>query len=840
MVDFRKRLATASTAIKTNPIEIYETLDRASDKNALRPAQLSVLNNWWETYQSQKDVILKLHTGQGKTLLGLLILQSKLNQQKGPVLYLCPTHNLVNQTCEQARQFGFKYCIINPDKSIPNDFLESKSILITSVQKLFNGLTKFGLNNQSEMTGCVVLDDSHACIDAIQSAFTIKIKNTEDAYQNLVQLFENELEKQGMGTFMDIKNKNHDAFLLVPYWAWQDKAYEVTKLLSEQQDKTNIKFAWRLIKDSISECQCLISGSHIEISPYLNPIEQFGTFSKAEHRVLMSATTNDDSFFIKGLGLEKNAILKPLSYPNEVWSGEKMILIPSLIDETLDREKIIREFSPTVRNREYGVITLVPSFAQSEVWEQAGAQISKSESIDDDISVLKSGDFDDCRVLVNRYDGIDLPDNTCRVLIIDSKPYAQNLPDRYQEYCRTDSEVILVKIAQKIEQGLGRGVRGERDYCVIILTGSELVSSIRSKRTRKFFSSQTQTQIEIGLEITEITKEEAKPSTNKIEIVKGLIRQCLKRDEGWKLFYVDKMNGAPIVEREKRVLNVLQLEKDAEVKYKSGDFDKAAEIVQKLIDEYVTESSEKGWYLQEIARYLYPKSKTESNTKQIAAHKLNTFLLKPREGMNLAKISFISQNRIQNITKWVKQFDNYEQLSIHLDETLNNVQFGVKAEKFEGAINELGQILGFSTEQPDRERGEGPDNLWCIRDNDYILIECKNEVKEQRNEINKTEVGQMNNACAWFLREYGHTYKPIMIVPTKKVTTAAGFSNSDVEIMARKSLSTLIRNVKGFFKEFKGLDFNDLSKEQIQKYIDHHLLGVNDLKTKYSEKHIQK
>ena len=28
-------------------------------------------------------------------------------------------------------------------------------------------------------------------------------------------------------------------------------------------------------------------------------------------------------------------------------------------------------------------------------------------------------------VLVNRYDGIDLPDNTCRILIFDGKPYSE-------------------------------------------------------------------------------------------------------------------------------------------------------------------------------------------------------------------------------------------------------------------------------------------------------------------------------------------------------------------------------------------------------------------------------
>jgi replicative superfamily II helicase len=51
---------------------------------------------------------VKLHTGQGKTLVGLLMLQSRLNAGKGPVVYLCPDHFLIAQTCEQARQFGIR------------------------------------------------------------------------------------------------------------------------------------------------------------------------------------------------------------------------------------------------------------------------------------------------------------------------------------------------------------------------------------------------------------------------------------------------------------------------------------------------------------------------------------------------------------------------------------------------------------------------------------------------------------------------------------------------------------------------------------------------------------
>ena len=104
MIDFKKRLGDKKTSAKSlEPTQIYNTLDRHSDKGPLRPAQESILDEWHRTRRHQRDVIVKMHTGQGKTLIGLLILQSKLNEDIGPALYLCPNNHLVDQTVAQAR-----------------------------------------------------------------------------------------------------------------------------------------------------------------------------------------------------------------------------------------------------------------------------------------------------------------------------------------------------------------------------------------------------------------------------------------------------------------------------------------------------------------------------------------------------------------------------------------------------------------------------------------------------------------------------------------------------------------------------------------------------------------
>ncbi|MFV8356383.1 hypothetical protein ACNQGB_09415 [Flavobacterium sp. XS1P32] len=70
MINFKKRLEGSKPDLKVNPIELYDTLDRASDKGPLRPSQYAILEDWHKNYREDKDSIIKLHTGQGKTLIG--------------------------------------------------------------------------------------------------------------------------------------------------------------------------------------------------------------------------------------------------------------------------------------------------------------------------------------------------------------------------------------------------------------------------------------------------------------------------------------------------------------------------------------------------------------------------------------------------------------------------------------------------------------------------------------------------------------------------------------------------------------------------------------------------
>lgn len=827
MVDFSKKLGKKLVEAVTDPVALYDTLDRAVDKGPLRPAQLAVLKEWSEQRRQDRDVIIKLHTGQGKTLIGLLLLQARLNETSSPAIYLCPDNYLIRQTVEQAKQFGIATCVA--ESELPQSFLDGREILVTSVQKLFNGLTRFGLDNASVMLGTLLMDDAHACSDRIRQSSTITLKHDHGAYSELLALFRDHLRGQGAGSLADIDNGKHGAVLPVPYWAWLEHDDDVARILSNHAESSAIRFAWPLVKDSLGSCRCIFSGTSLEIEPFLAPLDRFGSYQHAELRVYMSATVTDDAFLVKGLRLAPETIAAPVTYAKERWSGEKMVLMPSLIDDTLGRSEIVRAYGKEHSQFNYGVVALAPSFKRTRDWDKYGALVAKNDTLASAVAGLRDGDFKKTVVLVNRYDGVDLPDSMCRLLILDSKPYSERLVDLYEEQCRASSEATLMRTVRAVEQGLGRSVRGEKDYSVILIAGADVVRLLRDSRSKKYFSVQLNTQIELGIEAAEMARDDVRNGEQPLTALLGLLHQCLDRDSSWKAFYAERMNSVVAGIANERILKLYERELQAELKHLAGDYQGAADDLQAALDEGVVESGDQSWYLQEMARYLYAGKRGKSHSLQTTAFSRNRRLLRPSEGVTVAQLELVSHGRMERIADWASRFESYEQLSIAVADIVTNLAFGVSADKFERALNELAPALGFKGEMPDKEWKEGPDNLWAIGDNQYLLWEVKSEVKTTRSEISKYEANQMNTSCTWFLRHYkGCDHSPLMIIPTHKLGNAAAFAHP-VAVLAEVELSKFTKAVRGFFKSLESMNLKDLASDELQTLVLSHKLDRQSL-----------
>ena len=841
MVNFKNKLKEKQLEKKIDPIELYETLDRKSVVGPLRPAQESILNQWFNSHKDDRDLIVKLHTGEGKTLIGLLILQSRINMGDGPCLYVCPNRYLVEQVRLEAEKFGIPHEILLDGYELNHDFLSGNKILITHAQKVFNGKSIFGIGTGSTRVGTIILDDSHTCIDVIKSSFTVKIsKENEDLYQKILTLFEDNLIEQGEGSLLDIKDGDYSTLMTVPYWAWIEKKSSLLKILSEYRNEQCIKYSWDLIKDSIEKYDCYITGNKIEISPYSIETKKFGVFEHAKHRILMSATTQDDSFFIKGLNFNVDSVKKPLRNQEQPWSGEKMIILPSLINDTLDRTLIITQLMRMEQNK-FGIVSLVPNTKKTVIYANQGGIIINAKNIFEEIDKLKKGVFTQVVVVNNRYDGIDLPDESCRILVIDSKPYFENLCDQYEEKCRPDSDIVNKKIAQKIEQGLGRGVRGEKDYCVILIIGNDIVNFMRNKKTREYFSEQTRKQIDIGLEISKFAQEDTVTTQNPLNSLFELMCQCIRRDEGWKAYYLDEMDKIKEDTNSLKIYDILEEEKQIEDCFMQDEYIQAFELMQKFIDKYQDMSNyDKGWYLQQLARYSYYVDKTKFNALQKSAFRLNNELLKPISGINYVRVSYVDCNRLAKIREFLNEFENYQELTLFMNEILENLTFGVEHEKFEYSLQKVGELFGFISQRPDKEIKKGPDNLWCCSNNEYIIFECKNEVSDTRKAIKKSEAGQMNNHCGWFETEYGTKVKVsrFMIIPTKNLEYSANFTH-EVKIIRKNGLKKLRNMVKEFVHELHIYDLKNITDEKLQDIIDRNEVYPEKLKVDFSENYIQ-
>ena len=220
-----------------------------------------------------------------------------------------------------------------------------------------------------------------------------------------------------------------------------------------------------------------------------------------------------------------------------------MILAPSLIDRSLEAE--IPGLCKWVAENEYNVVVLVPSFKAAERWTKAGTTLAQGDEVSKTVERLRTskGSF---VVLANRYDGIDLPDAACRVLVIDGVPTGESYYEQYVSSVRSDSTLVTGRVAQTIEQGLGRGVRSGKDFCVVLLCGSHLVQFVGVKERLNLFSPETKQQFLIGQEIVKQTKEDEGTPRDKLI---SLMRICLRRDAAWKAYHAKKMvRLAPVVQ----------------------------------------------------------------------------------------------------------------------------------------------------------------------------------------------------------------------------------------------------------------------------------------------------
>jgi len=248
----------------------------------------------------------------------------------------------------------------------------------------------------------------------------------------------------------------------------------------------------------------------------------------------MSATLADDSVLISSMGLKIADISNIITPEKANDIGERLMIFPKFLNPNISDEEIKDKIFNLAT--QYNVVVLVPSQERAQFWNESKSvqvQVLSSglDNIQSGVDKLKSGEFKGLTILVNRYEGIDLPDDACRVLVIDGLPNMRNELEIAIRGINPNDKRLCREQIQKIEQGMGRGIRSNNDYCSIVLIGDKLADVIVNQEGKDFFSSATLEQWNLSKSLwNQLMKTSEKPSLDEIF---ELTKYIFQRDEGW-------------------------------------------------------------------------------------------------------------------------------------------------------------------------------------------------------------------------------------------------------------------------------------------------------------------
>ena len=808
-IDFSDMLGD-DDEVALHPRDIFFTLNRASNFSFPRDIQTEVMNRWFEG-RDNRDNVIKLNVGSGKTLVGLLLLQSSLNERKGPALYVSPDNQLSQQVMKEAKALGID---VTDD---PRDagYAAGEKICVITVYRLFNGKSIFGVGAGRIAIGTIVIDDAHACVSTITQQFRISLPSTHDTYKNIVAAISEDLKGYNEAAFLDIEVGDPRARMEVPFWSWDSHHTQILHALHEHRGDDELKLTYPLLKEILRQCRCVVGGQYLEIEPYCPATDLIQPFRLAKRRIYMTATLADDSVIVTHFGANPNNLAKPIVPSSSQSMGERMILMPQDLNSdltTADVRELLTELAQKVN-----VVVILPSTLAAKNWKHDAHQVLVGDGVADGIEKLRKG-LVGLTVLVNRYDGIDLPGDACRVLAIVDLPEVSSYADLVDAEVLNGTTLNLRRQLERIEQGMGRGVRSNDDYCAVLLLGPKLTSRLRSPDGMAMLTPATAAQLELS---RRIAKKLDTPSINEI---KNVILQCVDRDPDW-------------IKVSKKVL--VSLKTDDELRLDPGKLairaafdtaranqhEAAVAILDKAIDA-TAEGQVKAWLLSRKAAFLHPMDADGAQKSLVAAHGMEPGVIKPMHGTTYKKLApATGKQAAALITSHHDRFMDPTAMKLFADELCSDLRFSPETfNNFEAAVNDLAWFIGIKGQRPEKDYKEGPDNLWALPNGSFLVIECKNGVTTSSG-ISKRDAGQLGQSIAWFSARYPAS-TPVPVIIHNDHTLGQGASVvPGMRVIACPHLEKLRKNLRGFAKQLVNPDVAKNASQVAKRLVQFELSG---------------
>lgn len=785
-VDFNQLSRGSPADRATEPRRIFAALPSKNPKYSYPRDVQSEVWDQWHARRNEPDLVIKMNTGGGKTLVGLLQLKSSLNEGLGPAAYVVPDNYLAEQVRKEAAALGIA-TTADPRSA---DFLGGKAILVANVYKLVNGLSVFGTaGSQPRIAiGTLLIDDAHACVATVEEQFTLSIESGHKAYGALLDLFAADLSHQSKPGYLDIKHGDPSAVLQVPFWAWADRQDHVLKILHPYRKDEGFLFVWPLISESLPICRAAISSNGIEIAPPCPPIDRIPSVTSAKRRIYMTATLPDDSVLVTHFAADPSSVAKPITPKTAGDLGDRMILTPldthPGVDETEVHSVLVRLAAS------YNVVVIVPSKRRAQLWKHIAVATYDRNTIEAGVSRLKAGHVG-LVVLVNKYDGIDLPGDACRVLAIDGLPESYGDLDRLDALALSDTDAFVTRQIQRIEQGMGRGVRSNEDWCAVLLLGSRLTERLYTAGASVKFSPATRAQLDLSRSVADLLRN--KPLSE----LEPVILQCLNRDSAWVTASRSALDGV-VYDGERPVSEVAVAQRAALDLAVVGQYRKAADAMDPVLNK-TANTKERGWLKAQAAAYRHLDDPVAAQNLLTSALADNRAVMKPRHGVGYTRLSGHA-DQAQRCVEVLSRYSDSGSLLVAVAATLDDLMpHPDSTEQFEQAWHQLGTDIGLASQRPERDQGDGPDVLWMLGDRRALVTECKSGVTTDS--ISRHDAAQLSHSMDWFAEQYDSSYSatPLMLHKTNILHDKA-FARDGMRVITFEKLQKLTDAVSKFIQ----------------------------------------
>lgn len=610
---------------------------------------------------------------------------------------------------------------------------------------------------------------------------------------------------------------NWRTLLFVPMFEVWPNAQQMAAILldSEVAESKATKVAWEHLKDHLDRCVVLISGSDIEVAPPVLPLHRMPYFKPGVRRIYLTATLPSPAEFIRAFGVSHARWIQP---GGKAGDAQRQFLFLPGDDDDAQRAAALG----LVKDRKACIIT--PSKEATKPWAGHG-KVFDSEVGHADIERFASARGPEKLILVARYDGVDLPGDACRVLVLDRVPSGSGLYDRFIDESLLVEPLRWMREATRIMQSIGRIFRSNTDHGAVLVCGSDLQRWLRDPKHQEFLPPLIQRQVQLGLALRESVE---RGEGTFAELLDGV----LSGSREWDRIYNDSIEAfdvSGVTPVPAWIAETAAREQAAYARLWEGDYAAAAAAYGELADYAAGHNAQlAAWFRHWEGRALERQKDAAGALRAYTeAANVRSELGRPKVGGAAGIVSAAAPVPTPQADRIAAMFGKTRAKAMAaLKSVQDRLVNGEGTKPAEAAVRELGELLGFVSTRPDTDDDTGPDVLWRYPETAQgVALELKTDKKPKSLYTKKDDIGQFQDHVNYLAGKYSKEQFKRRIVGPRLPVSPESNPPEGLRVVEVEHFNLLAQRTEGLYRVLTDTEGTEPTAVTAQRWLDQWGLG---------------